>query len=330
MLKKIVSLVVGATLVLATLGVAAANVATTSVYDAVNGKIAVETTVTDANAGEVYTYLAYKLGNGGSLENLQNSEVVYVDEKVIATGETSTTFAYTTDIANDAAVVVLGNPTTDATIPGGVIEEGRTIWNYTIAVGEGVAAPAELDVTDLEETAIVDIPAAVGSSIVTGVKVDGEAVDFIATNAGVKVSLEDLSDGAAIVVEISTGVQQTVVSILDGSYIPAGNAATEDTEVGVGQYSSVLALAQIEGAADVYGIEFGPNKDNYVFAAKALGQGSDGLYAIRIYGFEDENNEIQIATPGVAVFARAYAEVDGQTIYSDEICRIGLDEAAAE
>lgn len=325
MLKKIVSLVVGATLVLATLGVAAADVATTSTYDVANGKIAVETKVTNATAGEVYTYLAYKLGNGGSLENLQNNEVVYVDEKVIATGETETTFGYTTDIANDAAVIVLGNPTTDATIDGGIIEEGRTIWNYTVAVGEGAAAPAELDVTDLEETAIVDIPAAVGSSIVTGVKVNGEAVDFIATNAGVKVSLADLSDGAAIVVEVSTGAVETVVTILDGSYIPAENAAAED---GL-NYSSVLALAQIVGASDNYGIEFGPNKDKYVFAAKALGQGSDGLYAIRIYGFE-EQQENRIDTPGVAVFARAYAEVDGQTIYSNEICRIGLDEVAAE
>ncbi len=323
MLKKIVSLVVGATLVLATLGVAAAEVATTSIYDVEAGTIAVTTNVTDANEGEVYTYLAYKLAEGGSLENLQNSEVVYVDEKVIGTGENGTTFAYTTDIANDAAVVLVGDHATDNTFEG-VIEEGRTYRNYTVAVGGGDAVAADpIDITDLEETAIVDIPAVVGSSIVTGVTVNGEAVDFIATNAGVKISLADLPENAVVVVEVATGAVETVVTILDGSYIPAEDAAEEDGLA----YSSVLALAKIEGVASEYGIEFGPNKDNYVFTAPALGQGSEGLYAIRIYGFEEEN-EVQIATPGVAVFARAYAEVDGETIYSDNICRIGLDEEA--
>lgn len=329
MLKKIVSLVVGATLVLATLGVSAAQVGTTSVYDTVNNKIAVETTVSDANAGEVYTYLAYKLGQGGSLENLQNSEVVYVDEKEIAVGETGTSFSYTTAATNDQAVILLGNATDDTTIDGGIIE-GRVYRNYTVAVGDGAAASARLDITGLAETAIVDIPAAIGSAIVTGVKVNGEAVDFIATNAGVKVSLEDLSDDAAIVVELSTGAIQTAVTILDGSYIPAENAAAEDTEAGVGQYSSVLALAQIEGTASEYGIWFGPEKSEInVFKAQALGQGSDGKYAIRVYGFDQMADGYKIDN-GVAVWAQAYAIVDGETVLSDQVCRIGLDEVAAE
>ncbi len=327
MLKKIVSLVVGATLVLATLGVAAADVATVSTYNTVNNKIAVETTVSNANAGEVYTYLAYKLGEGGSLETLTNSEVVYVDEREIATGETGTKFTYTTDAANDQAVVVLGNPAGGTPIDGGKIE-GRVYYEYTVAVGEGEAAAATLDVTGLDSAAIVDIPVAgIGSSIVESVTVNGVAVEsFIATNAGIKVPLSALSDGAVIVVNVSSGAVQTAVTILDGSYIPVDQAAAVDEL----PYSSVLALAKIEGAADEYGITFGPEYTNTgVYVAKAYAQGTDGLYAIRLYGFEEMDEEHKIDN-GVAVWARAYAEVDGETIYSEQACRIGLDEVAAE
>lgn len=326
MLKKIVSLVVGATLVLATLGVAAAEVATTTTYDRANGTIAVETAVTSANPGEVYTYLAYKLGENGSLANLQNNEVVYVDEKEILAGESGTTFAYTTAIANDQAVVLVGDPASDNTFDG-VIEEGRQYINYTVAVGAGEAVAGNIDVTDLNaEIAVVEIPAEIGSAIVTDVKVDGASVDFIATNAGVKIPLASLVEGSAIVVEVSEGAIQTAVTILDGSYIPAENAAEEDEL----PYSSVLALAQIEGTASEYGIWFGPQKNEInVFKAPALGQGSDGKYAIRIYGFDQMQEGYKIDN-GVAVWAQAYAVVNGEEIKSEQVCRIGLDEVAAE
>lgn len=329
MLKKIVSLVVGATLVLATLGVSAAQVATTSTYDVENGQIAVETKVTNANAGEVYTYLAYKLANGGSLDNLQNNEVVYVDEKVIATGETETTFTYTTAIANENAVVVLGNPTTDATIDGGVIEEGKVVRKYTVKVGDGEAVAGELDITDLAETAIVEIPAAIGAVVVTGVKVGGVAVDFIAGNESVKVPLSALTEGAEVVVEVATGAVQAAVTIKSGAYIPAEGAAAEDKT----DLSSVLVLAKIEGAATEYGVTFGPGYTDYeVYSAKALGVGSDGLYAIRLYGFEGVTIDGKAITDGTAVWAKAYAVVDGETIYSSNICgiKVGEADAAAE
>lgn len=320
MLKKIVSLVVGATLVLATLGVAAADVATTSVYDAVNGKISVETAVTNANAGEVYTYLAYKLGNGGSLENLQNNEVVYVDEKVIATGETGTTFNYTTDIANDAAVVVLGNATDDTTIDGGIIEEGRTVWNYTVAVGDGAAAPAELDVTDLASTAIVNVPVAIDGVVVTDVTVNGKSVNYIAANDCVKISLADLSDGAEVVVVVASGAQEAVVTIQNAAFIAAADAAAEDDAEGL---DSIMVLAKIEGAASEYGVAFGDEFENFVpkFTAKALGIGTEGYYAVRLYGF----NQVEGLEEAATVWAKGYAVTNEGTVYGNA-CGIKIAE----
>ena len=325
MLKKIVSLVVGATLVLATLGVAAADVATTSTYDVANGKIAVETKVTNATAGEVYTYLAYKLGNSGSLENLQNNEVVYVDEKEIETGETETVFGYTTDAANAGAVVLLGNATDDTTLDGGKIE-GRVYRNYTIKVGDGEVDDGSIDITGLASGAIVELPAAIGSVVVTGVKVGGTPVDFIAGNESVKVPLSALTEGAEVVVEVADGAVQAAVTIQSGAYIPAEKAAAEDNT----DLSSVLVLAKIEGAASEYGITFGPGYTDYkVYSAKALGVGSDGMYAIRLYGFENTTVDGKAITDGAAVWAKAYATVGGETIYSDNICGIKVGEADA-
>lgn len=328
MLKKIVSLVVGTTLVLATLGVSAADVATTSTYNVADDTIAVTTNVTNANEGEVYTYLAYKLGTGGSLENLQNNEVVYVDEKVIATGETSTSFSYTTAMANDQAVVLLGNPTTDDTINGGVIEEGKTYRNYTIAVGAGEAEAAEpLDITGLAETTIVDIPAAIGSAVVTGVTVNGEAVDYIATNDGIKISLAALPENAVVVVEVAAGAQQAVVSIENAAFIPAANAADEDDAAGL---DSIMVLAKIEGAASEYGIALGSSYENWVPVKtfKALGLGTGGYYAVRLYGF----NQVEGLEEAATVWAKGYAVSDESTIYSDKVCgiKVGEADAAAE
>ncbi len=307
MLKKIVSLVVGATLVLATLGVAAADVATVSVYDA-NRNIEVVTTVSNGTAGEVYTYLAYKLNGSASVENLTDSEVVYVDEKAIAAGQNSVTFEYTTAGANLGSTILVGNAgSAENTIAIGL--------DYTVSVNGAAAAKKTLDVDGLADSDYVTIEADLSNAVVTGVTLNDAAfTNYFVTNSGLYLpysAIKDL-DTVAFAITTENGAISTSVQILDGGFI------ANDTEDANG-YDSVIALAKIEGTAAEYGINFSADKDDFSGAikAKALGKGSDGLYAIKLYGYDQ--NESVLAGASV-VYAQAYAD----TLTSADICAIKI------
>ena len=103
-LKKFVSLVVGVSLALATIGVAAANpeVMTQSVYDASTKTLTVVTTVTNAEDGSTYTYMAYDKSVTG-VADLSEATIKYVDLKVYDAAEgtnLAVEFETTTNIAS--------------------------------------------------------------------------------------------------------------------------------------------------------------------------------------------------------------------------------------
>ncbi len=330
MLKKIVSLVVGATLVLATLGVSAA-VNTTSTYDYDARTIAVETEVTEVEAGQVYTYLAYKQAEGASLENLQNSEVVYVDEKVVGESDASLKFNYTTTIDKEGALVRLGAPVGNDVLDGGIIEEGKVYRYYTVAVGNGAASAVQSIEVKGDETAdqLVDIPVALESGLVAGVSVNGSPVaTYIATNEGVKIPWSALvAEGeSAIVISTEAAAIETSVTIIDGGFADA------DQEANGGE--AVIVLAEIEGNADEYGIAFGPAYTGAYDYLKAYAKGSDGTYAIKLVNFEDTNmvngGSLYYDEENNCMWAKAYAKVGSETIESENAIRIDLTVEAAE
>ncbi len=302
MLKKIVSLVVGATLVLATLGVSAATIETVSVYE--GDDIAVTTTVTGVVAGEVYTYLAYEQAEGASLENLTGTEVAYVDEKIVTAEDVTNggiAFTYVTAADFNGATIAFGGAgagTKDQAIE----PADPTVYrNYTVKLADGEAVPDQIDITNAAATDLVDIAVdGIANVIIEAVTVGGAAIDgWFETSTGIKVPLNLIPENAEIVITAKAN-PYCIVGILNAAFI----AKDEDVTTNPGVYDSIIAVARIEGAAAEYGIEFSKNADfSDALQFKALGKGTNGMYAVKVNGFD---TKVELAGAEV-VYARAYA-----------------------
>ena len=320
MLKKIVSLVVGATLVLATLGVSAATIGTVSVYDATQENITVTTTVEGAAANDVYTYLAYK--KGANRESLVGNDVVYADEKTSVAGE-DVVFTYVTAAANNEAVVLVGGAgSTEGAANEGEISAANPVVNrnYTVAVNGGSPVDGSIAITsDMDDDDLIDITADVANAVITSVTINGAPFNtYFATNTGIKVPLGAITDDAAIVINTTVGATASAVYIFNGAYIE------NDTEDENG-YASVIAVASVVGYAEEYGIEFSTDADfteGNVIKAEALGKGTNGMYAIKLYGYELYQDGILNGAD--VVYARAYAD----DIISTDVQEIAIGEIA--
>ena len=284
MLKKIVSLVVGATLVLATLGVSAATVGTVSTYEGEN--IKVTTTVTNTGADDVYTYLAYQ--KGASVDNLQNAQVVYVDEKTPAAAGEDVVFEYTTLAANNEAVILVGGAEED---PVQNTIQANVYKDYSVQVDSAGAVEKKLDVTNVTSSSLVTIAADLANVVISGVTLNGDAFDdYVATDNGLMISysaIENL-ENVAFAITTTTGAVATAVTIWNGAYI-----ANED---------GIIAVAQVEGDSADFGITFSDGAAQE-FKGAAKGVGTDGMYAIRL-----NNIKGSMFKDAAKVYVSAYAD----------------------
>ncbi len=301
MLKKIVSLVVGATLVLATLGVSAATIATESVYNTA-GDIEVTTTVTGVAKDEVYTYLAYKQAEVADLEDLIGAEVAYVDEKTVtdedvANGEI--VFTYVTREDFKGATIAFGGAGAGTKQKIEVAEPSRS---YTVQLNDdGAIVDGTINTDGVGDTDLVDIDIVdIGNVQVTGVSINGEPVnDWFVTTTGIKLPLGLITDGAEIKVAATTS-PNGIVGVLNAAFIPKDEDVTGEK----GKYDSIIVVARIEGVASEYGIVLSKDADFSDYAEfKALGKGSNGMYAVKVNGF-DKHDKLKDAT---TIYAKAYA-----------------------
>lgn len=96
----------------------------------------------------------------------------------------------------------------------------------------------------------------------------------------------------------------------------SGYIAEDTFEEGEEAAPSVLVLGEVLGAATRYGIEFSSTadfQDGTCFEADALGKGSNGQFAIKLFNYaaaiNETTGEAYFAADG-AVYARIYAYVD--------------------
>ncbi len=224
MLKKIVSIVVSATLVLATLGVSAATVGTTSTFE--GDSIKVITTVQGAATGDVYTYLAYK-NTVADVAGITDGDVVYVEEKTSVSGE-NVVFEYTTLAANNDAVVLVGGAASTENGPAqNVIEaEALTVLkDYSVTV-DGVSADKKLDVTNVTSSSLVTIEADLANKVIKSVTLNGaEFTDYIQKDDGLQISYSAIAEEETVAFEITTmtGAVAESVILWNGAYVEDGD-----------------------------------------------------------------------------------------------------------
>ncbi len=297
MLKKFISAVVGASCVLATFGVAAAPViSTTSTYD--SGEITVVTTVTNVNAGDVCTYLAYdKSITAADID--EEGEIIHIDQKA-STG-TSVTFDYVTEYSNVGSKVLVGGVTSGGAALGASNQdaipypEGHVL-DITVSVNGGAGNAAQVVVGDAADTDYVLIPAAIGGAAITKVTVNGTATTgYFAAQDGIWVTKGSIANNAAVA--ITTG-SVTITQATEGlGYI------AED--------SKVVAVGKVGGSFEECGIAFGASNDSFEHFA-ALGIGSDGRFAVILKDYAEGT-----FADAETIYARAYTKSGSSYAYGD-------------
>lgn len=314
MLKKFVSLVVGVSLALATIGVAAADpaVQTQSVYDASAKTLTVVTTVTNPEDGSTYTYLAYDK-DVTTIADLEAGQIKYVDQKVYneANG-TNLAFEFETT-TNDSAklyqdiIKVGGKTAAGAAYTAATSGVGENIVDPTVTVnGEAATATFGTYVSaDIADTDYVEITTASLNNIVTGITYvktsDSSTVtvdDYIYADKSVWLKKSDIV--AASSIAIAAAEQSLETRTLDIGYI------AQDTADGAEVAPAVIAVGQVQGPSiRTYGIIFSKNSDfSNSVALTAVGRGTDGKYAIKIRNFKD---------------VKTYKEVEGEQVIDADL-----------
>ena len=293
MLKKFVSLVVGVSLALATIGVAATSptVETQSVYDASAKVLTVVTTVTDAVDGSTYTYLAYDK-DVTTIEDLEAGDIKYVDQKVYNEAN-GTNLAFEFETATNNASKLYQ----DIIKVGGKTAEGVAYEAVTDGVGENITGPAvtvngadatatfgmyiSADVadTDFVSIAITGLSSTVTDVTITKADTSTEKIsDYIYSGSSIWMTKADILAAESIAITAET---QTIrYATLDMGYIK------EDTAGGAEAAPAVIAVGQITGLPRTYGIVFGTSESfENAQALTAAGKAEDGKFAIKIRNF---------------------------------------------
>ena len=294
MLKKFVSLVVGVSLALATIGVAAANpeVMTQSVYDGSTKTLTVVTTVTNAEDGSTYTYMAYDKSVGEDVTKLDASTIKYVDQKVYdAASGTNLAFEFETT-TNSASKLFQ-----DIIKVGGKNSAGVAYQAAKSGVGENEVGP-RVTVNDQEVTVkygqyiSTDIAATDYVSVdITGLTGTVKAVEYT-TAGGATVAVEDFivapatiwlkkSDiVAAASIAITTEEQAVKCATLDMAYI-----AEDDIDGKAAP--AIIVVGQVKGTPRTYGVIFSKNADfSKSRALNAEGKAENGMFAIKVRNFQ--------------------------------------------
>ena len=331
MLKKFVSIIVGTAMACAALGVSAdISVSTTSTYNSTApGTIRVTSYVSGAAAGDILTYLAYgKNGKIPNLSQLQGKDIVYIDQKEVQAGDIDTEkgvpFTYVTDTANIQAAVKAGGVVSGAAqIPGDGKIEGPSC-QVTVNSGSPVSVP-------YGDKGFVKVACAI-SADVTAVEIDNQplaAEKWFTAVDGIWVDAAQFEGKNEVRMTVKFG---SVTAVSAQTLALGYMAADTDGVAGAEGKKSIIALGKLEGTSADYGILFGATAEAVAAhsgnfseangnAYPALGVGSDGKFAVKMYdydtaGFGDGN--------ATTAYARAYWKTGGDTYEYGEVYQVGI------
>ncbi|MEE1013697.1 MAG: hypothetical protein U0L92_05240 [Clostridia bacterium] len=300
MLKKAISLIVGAAcLVSMTSAFAATYTGTTTTYKS-DGTIQVDSTVTGGTTGEVATYLVYSEDLNSASEITDGSDIVYVDQyKFVADDSGSKTFSYQTSSANVGAKIAVGASVTSVS--------GATIPGIPVSITEDNSAPTTVTATlPEEEDGWVSVPFNTTGKTVTALTVNSASITddkwFVGVNAiwidGDLVTGYTSENGFSIAVTTQSTSADITASTIGMAYFPAEDADTNDdgstapSIVVVGdvdgnaeEFGIILAKSESDAEQTIFGLSEDGTSSNAVKLA-ALGRNTDGKFAIRVY---DEN-----------------------------------------
>lgn len=288
MLKKVVSLIVGASCLLSMTGAfaAASYTGTVTEYSA-SGKIKVTSTVTAE--GEDVTYLVYK-------DSKAESNIVYIDQKNNLNGTAS--FTFVTDSTNVGTKIATNASSKEDTVP------------YAFVVTDGTNVLGGLNEVAAEGLVAFDLTAPAG--IVSAVSVDGTAFTgnwFTSDTATMKKLWIDASaftgKKSATVTVTLNAVAASTATLEKALFIAADevvDAADECTD------ASILVFGDVDGSVSEFGIILNGTK------YQALGKNADGQFAIRFYSSDSFDNSTTVQVYGTTAEGDVVSEETTLTI----------------
>ncbi len=296
MLKRFVSSLVGVACLVSMTGAfaTASYTGTTTEYD-VSGKIRVKSTIS-GTTGDTVTYLVHD--DDADVATLQDGQVVYVDQYEFTGDEANGTytFNYLTDTTDIGATVLVGGDIENAIVDDTV---GKVVT--VNGVKEYVADAAGTN-------GYVLVPCNVIGNIVTEVKLGDNVLDaeewFVAAD-GLYITGLAL-DGTDVVTFAAAETEAVSVATLDAAFLAAGEM--EDQSDDAAGYASILAVGQVTGQVDEFGILITVDSEKYYLPA--LGKNAAGMYAIRAYN--------ETLTDGTGITVQAYYKNGEQTIVADQ------------
>lgn len=308
MLKRVVSIGIGLSMLLSMSAFAITSSTTTTYKD---GKITVTTNVSDLESGSEVTYLAFK-NNGNNIANLADADITYIDQATLNSGETSKTFTYVTTDAKIASKVMVGGsavttPYNDE-IPGYVT---------VVDASENVLAAGQIttDSESFEESSLVKVALdkAVNVSGITSVNGNVEALCFMGNAKEMWIAKSDINtDGATkVVVTINDTPEISNLGLNGTSYdgvVAAsafGQVIGSPAEFGVAFSLDKSLLEATSVGVTSWGEEVVLNENNVV-AFPSLGKNGEGQFVVQL---ADSN------LSGKTLYARIYTK-DSEGAYS--------------
>lgn len=334
MLKRVISLIVGATCMVSMTGVFAGSyVSTTTTYSGTtdaNGKpqIQVTTNVT-LGANEVVTYLVYRETNSGGEEvttsNLTGDDIVYVDQYKNSSSSTAEkAFSYVTLASDIGSPIKTGADVTN-TLSTEVIPDFSfkvVDANNTLYWGGNSLPTAEQGLYKFETTLGVD-------DVVKGVKVGNtDVVNWFVSDTGAKTLWIDADEiaAAASSATITVTLDSADVSVDTKSVAYYAAENNDDSELtfendatgtSTDDMASVIVVGNVVGNVSEFGIQLADtengaktteaNVSGNVARLEALGKNVAGDYAVRVY---DSGNFGNVDT----IYACAYYKTANGTV----------------
>lgn len=303
MLKKFISLAVASACLVATMGVSATTVSTSTAYT--GSDITVTTTVNGAGANTAVTYLAYD--KGASLNDLSGDQIKFVDQKV---GDVLT-FTYNADSADVDANVLVGGAI--GGIGGAALTTNKTNAYGVTAVTVDAAAIDFTIVDKGDELVLIT-----GANLKNATAVEGLTNDdFFVSNEGLWIVKSALTDTIAV----TTGAEvETTITAKDFGFM-----------VDATDGDAIIAVGELKGNAEEFGIIFSADKTfanpaGYdtaaaagTYAFPALAKGTNDLFAVKVHNFAEF-----VGAEVTTVYATAYTKTSGVITPAGDIFQVTI------
>lgn len=264
MLKRVVSIGIGLSMLLSMSAFAEITSSTTTTYNKTTKDISVSTTIDGANEGDKITYLVHK--KSAALASLADTDIVYIDQKTAGSGGSVTPFSYKTASTNIGSTILVGGsaidaPKTGVTVPGYVNVSGSD--GTVLAIGTITTDSTTVDSQSLVK---VVLDSSLNISKISTIN-DNDATDSLCFVGDANVLWLDKSllatDSATnIVVELNTA---SILNIL----------GLNATKYGNDNVDAVSAFGQVVGSPDEYGIVFSTSEIKDDAEVTALGTDTD-------------------------------------------------------